>query len=141
MKSISTYEQQAADFLSVNGISFAAKFIEHGLHFIGDTECRNIYRLTLKRSGKQVSFKFGQSIVGTEKNETPTAYDLLACIQKYNPGSFEDFCSEFGYEAYNKNYTGRNAESNRIYKAVCKEWDKVNSFFTSDELEKLQEIQ
>jgi hypothetical protein len=137
---ISSYEQQAIDFLNKYGISFSAKFITYGRHFEDDQDERNIYKLTLKRKGKSISFRFGQSINATEKGTIPNAYDLLATLQKYEIGSFEDFCSEFGYEALNDNYTGRNRKSSKIYNAVCKEWEKVNSFFTSDELEELQEI-
>ena len=67
------------------------------------------------------------------KDETPTAYDLLACIEKNDPGDFEEFCSEFGYDT-----DSRRAEDN--WRAVVKEWQKVRRFFTAEELAELQEI-
>ena len=63
----------------------------------------------------------------------PTLYDVLACLQKYEVGTFEDFCSEFGY-----NTDSRNAK--KTYKAVVKEYDKMCSLFSNDELEVLQLI-
>lgn len=63
----------------------------------------------------------------------PTAYDVLASITKYDPDTFESFCSEFGYDE-----DSRTAE--RTYKAVVKEWNAVERLF-SDCLEELQEIQ
>lgn len=64
----------------------------------------------------------------------PTAYDVLACLQKCDPGTFEDFCSEFGYDT-----DSRKAE--KIYKAVVNEWQNVAMLFTDKEIEQLQEIQ
>lgn len=66
--------------------------------------------------------------------EQPTIYDVLACLQKYDVGSFEDFCWEFGY-----NVDSRRAE--KIYKAVCKEYEKLCTIFTDEEMELMQEIQ
>jgi hypothetical protein len=62
------------------------------------------------------------------------AYDVLACIQKDEPGTFEDFCSSFGYDS-----DSRRAET--IYHAVQKEYRKTQRFFTAEELAELQEIQ
>lgn len=61
------------------------------------------------------------------------AYDVLACITKSDPGTFDDFCSEFGYDT-----DSRKAE--QVYYAVVKEWRNVERFFTTDELTELQEI-
>ena len=69
----------------------------------------------------------------TDKPRTPDAYSLFACIEKYEPGTFEDFCSNFGYD-----FDSRRAET--VYHAVVKDWRKVAKFFTPEELEELQEI-
>jgi len=63
----------------------------------------------------------------------PTLYDVLACVQKYEVGTFEYFCSEFGYEM-------DSISAKKIYKAVVKEYDKMCSLFSNDELEVLQLI-
>lgn len=63
----------------------------------------------------------------------PTAYDVLACLTKYDPGTFEDFCSEFGYDE-----DSRTAE--RIYYAVQKEYTQLARIFTAEQLEEMQEI-
>lgn len=75
-----------------------------------------------------------EKYIENSDKKTPTAYDVITCIQKYDIGTFEDFCSEFGYGE-----DSRKAEN--IYKAVCKEWRQVEAFFTPDEIEILQEIQ
>lgn len=67
------------------------------------------------------------------KGEAPTLYDVLTCLQKYEVGTFEDFCSDFGYD--NDSRTAK-----KTYKAVVKEYDKMCSLFSNDELEVLQHI-
>ena len=64
----------------------------------------------------------------------PTAYDVLACLQKYDVGSFEDFCGDFGYDTDSRTAL-------KTYKAVCKEYDKVCALWSDAEIEQLQEIQ
>ncbi len=68
------------------------------------------------------------------KKRTVKPYDVLTCVQKSDPGTFEDFCADFGYDN-----DSRKAE--RVYRAVVEEWRKVRSFFTEAEIEALQEIQ
>jgi hypothetical protein len=63
----------------------------------------------------------------------PTAYDVLASITKYDVGTFEDFCSEFGYDTDSK-------KAEKTYNAVKEEWLNINRLFTDAEIEELQEI-
>ncbi len=136
---VSTYEQSAIDFLAVNGLQFKASFIGNKSNFFedGDNVFRDVYKCELFRSGNHnvVSFNFGQSISKSgAKRAKPTAYDLLTCITKNDPGTFENFCGDFGYDE-----DSRKAE--KVYNAVCKEWEKVERFSTYEELEQVQEIQ
>lgn len=152
---ISEYEQQANDFLAKHGITFNASFLEKGKYFLDDKEHRDIYILSLTRNRTTIDFKFGQSIAHSRPSKdkiadamriswskarklqkqfkVPTAYDLLASITKYSPGSFSNFCSDFGYDE-------DSIKANNIYKSVVKEWFKVESFFTDEELAELQYI-
>ena len=63
----------------------------------------------------------------------PTAYDVLSCLTKSDPCTFEDFCSTYGYDE-----DSRKAE--KIYNAVLDEWRNVCALFTDEEIEQLQEI-
>lgn len=63
----------------------------------------------------------------------PTLYDVLSCLQKYDVGTFEDFCGEFGYDTDSRS-------AKKTYKAVMKEFDKMCSLFNNEELEILQLI-
>lgn len=133
------YEQQAAEFLQKTNTKLTVEFSHHGKHFADDKQTRDVYKCKLSRGNRSYEFNFGQSInnSGYAHNKytrvIPTAYDILACLTKYDPGTFEDFCSEFGYDT-----DSRNAE--RTYKAVVKEWEAVNRLFTDEEIEELAEI-
>lgn len=63
----------------------------------------------------------------------PSDYSILACLQKYDVGTFEDFCGDFGYDT-----DSRKAE--KIYFAVQKEYSELVRLFTEEELEELREI-
>lgn len=120
------------DFAQKHGIKLS--FIgepEYKRYFPEDKESRYVFKCKLYRGGKSYTFTFGQSL--KDGAEEPTMYDILTCLTKYDPGTFENFCSESGYDT-----DSRTAE--RTYKAVCKEWDGVNLLF-SDILDELQEIQ
>mgnify|MGYP003654065792 CR=1 FL=1 len=125
------YRQEALDFAAKHGITLKVNSSTFGRHFADDKQSRHIFSLTLKRNGELYRFKFGQSINAGAKN--PTMYDVLTCLQKSDVGSFEDFCSEFGYDT-----DSRKAFS--TYKAVEKEFKAVERLF-GDILEELQEIQ
>lgn len=68
------------------------------------------------------------------KGVEPTLYDVLACLQKYDVGTFEDFCDCFGYDIDSRS-------AKKTYKAVVKEYDKMCTLFSESELEILREIQ
>jgi len=52
-----------------------------------------------RTTGAKYGFEFWNSISAKLKNERPNAYDVLACLDTYADGeSFNDFCSDYGYE-------------------------------------------
>ena len=65
--------------------------------------------------------------------KAPNEYDILACLQKYDVGTFEDFCSDFGYDE-------DSITANKTYQAVCNEFKDVQTIWTDEEIELLQEI-
>lgn len=64
----------------------------------------------------------------------PTAYDILACLTKSHPGTFEDFCSEYGYDEDSR-------KAFKSYESVLDEWIGVASIWNEEEMELLWEIQ
>lgn len=171
---ISTYEQQAIDFLAKTNTTFKSEFVKHDKHFDNDKDTRDIYKITLQRGNRKYEFNFGQSIIKSQyyqdsikertytltggcrtgnysitdikkyqnggqkllliKGEAPTEYAVLACLTKYDPGTFEDFCSGFGYDTDSK-------KAEKTYLVVKDEYQNISMLFNDDELSELQEIQ
>lgn len=63
----SKYNEQAEQFLKDTDTKFNAKFIKHDVHFEGDKEERDIYKITLTRGSRVYEFDFGQSIACSGK--------------------------------------------------------------------------
>lgn len=89
------------------------------------------FKIRFSRNGKQWTLDFYQS--RSEGENEPSIYDVLACVQKCDPGNFEQFCWEYGY-----NSDSRKAE--RIYEAVVDEYENVVRLF-GDVMDELCEIQ
>ena len=123
------YNKIAEDFATKHNIKLTIISSEYCKHFVNDTEKRTIFKLKLSRNKKSFTFKYGQSIA--QGSEEPNMYDVLACLTKYDPDTFENFCSDFGYDYY---------DGKKVYKLVCKEWENVDKLF-GDIIEELQEIQ
>jgi hypothetical protein len=90
--------------------------------------------LTLKYYLQQ---KIGYPLISKDKieyPEQPTAYDVLACLTKYDPGDFENFCVDHGYDT-----DSRKAE--KIYNAVCNEFKNIQALYNDVEIDLLSEIQ
>ncbi|HEV2120578.1 MAG TPA: hypothetical protein VGS11_10830 [Candidatus Bathyarchaeia archaeon] len=135
----SEYDQKANGFLEKNDISYRTKYVGDE-PFPGEPngEEHATYMVTFsKPGGKRVSYRFHTSLQDTRTKTpdtgAPTPYDVLAAIEKNDPGTFEDFASEFGYDT-----DSRKAET--TYRAVTKEYQKTSNFFTPQQLEEAQEI-
>lgn len=101
-----SYADEEQNFVNGKGMRFVSKYKEH-------------WDMIDKYKGKGLS--------------QVRAYDLLACITKSDPGDFEEFCRDFGYDTDSR-------KALTVYEAVCKEWRKVQRFFRPEEIEALQEI-
>lgn len=85
------------------------------------------------KEGEIISFYSGTWDIN-KNYKIPSSYDILTCLEKYEVGSFEDFCSNFDYDT-----DSRKAEG--IYKAVLNEYTQLCTLYSDKELEKMQEIQ
>lgn len=82
---------------------------------------------------KPFFFQFKHYWFKNKNFKVPSAYDVLACLTKYDPGEFEWFCGDFGYDTDSK-------KAEKVYKAVVNEWHNVCMLWDDEEIEKLQEI-
>jgi len=126
------YQQHANEFAAKNNIQLVVNGYEYKKHFADDISERYVFNCTLKHNGKRYTFNFGQSIA--QGSNEPTMYDILTCLEKYEVGSFDNFCSNYGYD-------NDSIKAHRIYKAVAKEYKNMLRLFGAELLDQMQEIQ
>lgn len=126
------YKKQAIDFMKKTHTKIQITYEKYDYHFYSDNKKRDIYKIVIKRNGKQMTIHFGQSYINTELGNPPAYYDILACLTTEDPGTFDDFCDCYGYDRYEKN-------TRKTYKLCEREWQKVNNVF-GDVLDELREI-
>ena len=91
------------------------------------------YRVVFSALTQAEKMQANKELAAKKKAAVPSVYDVLACLTKYDPGTFEDFCSDYGYDN-----DSRTAE--RIYFAVQKEYTQLARLFTPGQMEELAEI-
>lgn len=114
------FKKMAEKFAKKYGLKMKILGVEYKKHFFDDTMPRYVFKIKLSRNGKSYTLNFGQSIM--EGSQEPTMYEVLACMQKYEPGTFEEFCSNYGYNMADK-------KAKLVYKAVVKEYNAVERLF------------
>lgn len=93
------------------------------------------YTVIIKRRDKQFQFTFW----GAVNNREITKYDILTALQKYDCFDYDTFCSDYGLEKYNEDYTDYNKQSRKMWKLSYKEHENVLNLF-SDVMDELREI-
>lgn len=139
------YVKQATDFLEKAKATCNIMYSGTSYPDWDDKAMHDCYNVTLSTPRGSMTFVFWDNIKNTETREHiwmhrirqkcpfPTAYDILACLTAYDPGNYEDFCIDYGY-----NEDSRKAE--QTYFAVVKEYTQLRRIFTANQLEELQEI-
>ena len=104
-----------------------------------DKQKHNKYRVVLTRGGKSFDFDFYGSYRDYLDGRKPSAYDVLACVEKYEyPLDPWEFAREFGYEIECED------DYNRVRKTaeVCREqYEGLLDLFGEELMAELQEIQ
>ena len=126
------YQKQANNFAKKHGVTLEIGDQTQGNYW--KDGIRNRFECTLTRGKQSYEFEFTMGVGSTEE---PTMYDVLACMQKYDVGEFEDFCDDFGY---NGRPLSDYPEVMDIYNGVVSEFEAMEGLF-SDCMEELQEIQ
>lgn len=149
------YIKQATEFLQKTYSKMKIEYVGLAVNKEWkEKEKRCLYEITLTSPRGSMIFNFWDSIRNTKirtmpfdlynvqankelaakkKAAVPSVYDVLACLTKCDPGTFEDFCSDYGYDE-----DSRTAE--RVYFAVQKEYAQITRLFTPDQMEELAEI-
>ena len=130
-KYITEYDTQANNFLTLTNTTLEIRRDEivkkWGWY-------RWKYNCELRREHKTYIFPFYDSVANYEKDEKPSEYDVLACLDTYDYiQGIEDFASEFGYDIEDR-------ETEKTYNACMRQSKKLHDLFTDEELEILAEI-
>ena len=131
---MSEYVKQAKDFLAKANatMQITPLGLDRNKKW-NDKEFRNTYRVTIVTPKGSMWVKFWDSIHNKMHGLKPNEYDVLACLQKYDVGTYENFLSEFGYDPYDKH-------SKEIYKGCVSEYERLCRVFTDEQMEELREI-
>ncbi len=130
------YKKQATEFLEKYCLDLHIEKEGTGKYWPDDKEKRDIYRWSITNRSKypicSTSGRFGQSIADTGKRK-PSAYDILACLTKYDPETFEEFCASYGYDTDSR-------KALETYLAVQKEYEGLRKVLPADAWNDFQEI-
>jgi hypothetical protein len=131
------YEKNANEVAEKHGLKLEILKTNWDYHFHSDKENnqkRNIYTCKLSKGDTSYTFKFGASLANPQ---APSMYDVLSCLQKYDVGSLEDFCSEFGY---NFETISEYKRIRKLYDGVCEEYKEFAGLFDGEIPEDVLEI-
>ena len=122
------YAKLAEGWAAKWGVRMDVVYTGHRRYFADDTDTRDTYRITLKRGDRSMSFDYGASLNDSQarsesdgpywrkrandrarsdrlmykgpnlRAKSPTMYDIVCCVCKDDPESFEDWCANFGYD-------------------------------------------
>lgn len=149
------YIKQATDFLQKTYSKMKIEYVGLAVNKEWkEKEKRCLYEITLTSPRGSMTFDFWDSIRNTrirtmpfdaynvqankelaakKKAAVPSVYDVLACLQKCDPGTFENFCLDYGYDEDSRTAI-------RVYLAVQNEYTQLTRLFTPEQMEELAEI-
>ena len=137
------YDAQAGEFMRKWGVKIHRHFVGKMRYFPDDREPRNVWKITLERSGRCYSFRFGDSLVNTQKfpRHKPSDYSILACASAdscFDCGDVWDMIDEYGYD--DPNDRREFDKLRRIWVNSDEHARKLRELF-ADCLDELQEVQ
>ena len=71
------------------------------------------------------------------RNYRPSAYDILACLEKYEPDTFDNWAAEMGY---NDRPLSEYPNVLKVWTACVEQYRGLSRMFSADEMEQLREI-
>lgn len=92
------YDKLAKKFLQDNNVKLTIKKadIQEPARWANNGVSGYKYDVTMTTGRGAYYFPFWDSIANRQDGKTPTAYDVLACLDVYE-GSIDDFTNDFGY--------------------------------------------
>jgi hypothetical protein len=142
---MSEYENNAREFLNKCTAELEVYYAGTSTNNLwNEDQPRDMYSFIIKTPRGSMNGIFWDSINNTRKRlairgkpVSPDAYNILACLEKYEVGTMDDFMYEFGYEIKSAKDM---ANFITTYNAVVKEYQDLCRIFTPEQMEMLREI-
>lgn len=141
---MSEYTEQAEKFLTDTGTTFTIEYQFTGPYFQGDKDKRDVYRFMLKNAKGEYSSTFGDSIRNTEDRvkyakgyKKPSAYEILACLEKYEPDTFDNWLLDTGYSGQP---VSEYPNVLKMWTSCMEQYRGLRKIFTEEQMEQLREI-
>jgi len=134
-----SFEEQAKNYNDAVNKKFAKEYARSAGLYVTVSKENGMFIQCIQNAAKRKLKELEENKVLSkdkqlqDKPKEPSLYDVLSCLEKYEVGTFEDFCDNFGYDQ-----DSRQAE--RTYKGVVKEYEGMASLFSEKELEVLTYI-
>ena len=132
------YEAIAQDFLdkcnATMEITFVCRMKNINWH---DLESRNRYEVAIKTPKGIAIFPFWDSIINTQHHLKPSKYAILACLEKYDVSSIDEFFNEFCWEITSGSDVIRFLDT---YNETVKQYRDLCRIFTPEQMVMLREI-
>ncbi len=126
------YHEAEAAALAATGSTFSVKPGSGKLCPFGDRRMAH-YRFSITNARGTYRSDFWQSVNASAKGLTPTAYDILACLQWFMyEENVVDFANAYGYK--------NGKEAVRTFNACQRQVKGLSSIFTQEEREALAQI-
>lgn len=90
------YNEATEQALKAAGVTLALTQADQKPAPWDDGQYRPHWRATLKSKTGRTTVDFWDSVHAGQNGKQATPYDVVSCLQWSDPGTFEEFCGEFG---------------------------------------------
>ena len=140
---LSKYERRARAFLAATGARMVVRLDSDADRpdwedHAGWYHCRFRVRIVTARGSMMVTRFWGSVKDWADGRRTVSAYDVLACIQKSDPGAFDDFAAEMGFFPIDSKKDYKRARA--AWRWCCREAAGVARCWTASEISTLKTI-
>jgi hypothetical protein len=124
-------------------VMFGQSINASGKYIIKDPYIKNIFGndenvtnddLIYRRGQMNIFSGYNGAVIKNKNYAIPTPYDVLSTLQKYDVGTFKDFCDCFGYN-------DDSIIAHKTYIMVVKEYKNVCMLWNEKELNILREVE
>lgn len=122
------YDDNARAFLAKTGARISARYLGELPADWDNGREHCAYSVTITSAAGRMRIRFYDSLTNTLNGERVIrAYDVLTCLTKSEPGTFDDFCAEYGFFPMESGADYRKAVKTwracvREFAGVCRVW-------------------